>query len=307
MKKKHPLRFQDNLSGPHSASLLDKGSFITREFHTIPEEFIWHYHPEFELVVVLSGTGFSYAGDFVGEIAPGDLYLMGENIPHTWYGGKRKVNATHALMIHFRREIFGNILSKNRELRSIEELLDKAKRGIRIRNKPPSEIRQKIINLHELNPESPMRFALLLSILSDFAGSREHELLAHRVQTDDSEVRVKVRNVLTYINEHLREDISQQALARKLSISPSAFSHWFKKNVGLNFITYVNRLRIYLACLLLIETDKSVTEVALESGFVNLSHFHKQFRELKKTTPAQYQRSIARQKKEASETNPVRP
>ncbi len=59
----------------------------------------------------------------------------------------------------------------------------------------------------------------------------------------------------------------------------------------MSVIDYVNAMRIAYACELLTETAKSITEVAMESGFSTLSHFNRQFRKLQRTTPTRFRKS----------------
>ena len=44
----------------------------------------WHFHPEYELHLVVATTGRYFVGDFIGEFEPGNLVLTGPNLPHNW-------------------------------------------------------------------------------------------------------------------------------------------------------------------------------------------------------------------------------
>ena len=46
--------------------------------------FQWHHHPEFELTLTLNSRGERFIGDHVGSYEPGDLVLVGPNLPHSW-------------------------------------------------------------------------------------------------------------------------------------------------------------------------------------------------------------------------------
>ena len=60
---------------------------LWRELDTIP--FIWHYHPQFELTLTVNARGQRYIGDHLGDFEPGDLVLLGPNLPHTWAASER--------------------------------------------------------------------------------------------------------------------------------------------------------------------------------------------------------------------------
>src|SRR5436189_1970259 len=49
-------------------------------YHTVR----WHFHPEYELHLVVATTGRYFVGDFIGEFVPGNLVLTGPNLPHNW-------------------------------------------------------------------------------------------------------------------------------------------------------------------------------------------------------------------------------
>ena len=44
----------------------------------------WHFHPEFQITLVLKSTGYRLVGDNITPLAPGDLVLVGANLPHVW-------------------------------------------------------------------------------------------------------------------------------------------------------------------------------------------------------------------------------
>ena len=75
------------------------------------------------------------------------------------------------------------------------------------------------------------------------------------------------------------------------SLNPSYFSSIFKKEVGVSFSNYLNKIRIEQSKLLLKNTDSSIVEIALEVGFEDQSYFSKVFKNLTKMTPKQYRQN----------------
>lgn len=102
----------------------------------------------------------------------------------------------------------------------------------------------------------------------------------------------KIRPSVEYINEHFTEPITLETLAAVSHMSRTYFSTLFKKIMNVNVGAYVEKVRISRACLLLATTGLSVTEVALESGFSNLSSFNAAFKKAQGTTPAQYRKNL---------------
>jgi AraC family transcriptional regulator len=97
--------------------------------------------------------------------------------------------------------------------------------------------------------------------------------------------------VTDYIHEHLAEDLSLGELAGVLNMSPSHFKTLFREAVGMPVHQYVIRQRVDLAVSLLVSTNLSLTEIAMQSGFSNQSHLARFMRRLIGASPAQLRRT----------------
>lgn len=93
-----------------------------------------------------------------------------------------------------------------------------------------------------------------------------------------------------YMEEHFAEELSIEQLSAKAHMSPSGFAHQFKKKVGIPPLQYLIRCRIGRAQSLLISTSKSITEISMEVGYDNLSHFNNQFKRFVGISPQQYRK-----------------
>lgn len=98
----------------------------------------------------------------------------------------------------------------------------------------------------------------------------------------------KLKQTIEYIEEHLGEEISLEAVAKHLNMSQYYFCHLFKQSMGISPYQYVLRQRIEKAKQLLKQRKLTITNVALECGFANQTHFTKHFRKLTGTTPRAY-------------------
>ena len=95
-----------------------------------------------------------------------------------------------------------------------------------------------------------------------------------------------------YINEHFASDCSLKKLASIVNLSPNHLHAIFKESVGLTPYEYVLRKRVELAKKLIITGEKSMLDIALETGFCSQSHFSKVFKKQTGTTPAQFKKQI---------------
>lgn len=99
--------------------------------------------------------------------------------------------------------------------------------------------------------------------------------------------------VFEYVKAHYREDITAQAMAELCNVSYSYFSRLFRGAMQKTFREYLNYVRISEAEKLLLNTDLSVTEIALEVGFSTSSYFIEQFRYFKSIPPGQFRKQLA--------------
>jgi AraC family transcriptional activator of mar-sox-rob regulon len=102
----------------------------------------------------------------------------------------------------------------------------------------------------------------------------------------------KIAEIRAWIEASLDDDIGLDQAASRFGLSRSLLTREFRRHTGKSFVDYCNTRRVERAALTLVSGAKSITEVALESGFANLSHFHRQFKNHYGLTPASFRRQI---------------
>lgn len=93
---------------------------------------------------------------------------------------------------------------------------------------------------------------------------------------------------LSYMEAHLQENITLESAAGQLGFSASHFSRTFKKLTGINFVQYLNMIRVEQAAKQLKNTHKKITEICLDCGFTNIRTFNRVFKEVTGYTPTQF-------------------
>ena len=93
-----------------------------------------------------------------------------------------------------------------------------------------------------------------------------------------------------FIDKNFTENISVEDMSKIAHMSVSGFSHYFKKVFGLSPVQYLIRLKIGASQKLLIGTDKNITEISMELGYDNVTHFNNQFKKYVGTSPQNYRR-----------------
>jgi AraC-like DNA-binding protein len=100
--------------------------------------------------------------------------------------------------------------------------------------------------------------------------------------------RASIFRAIDYMEKHFQDPLSLTEVARSAFLSPSYFSHLFRKTTSTSFAHYLQQIRVREAKKLLRQTERNVTEIAFDSGFNNLSHFNRVFRKLVGANPTEY-------------------
>jgi AraC-like DNA-binding protein len=97
-----------------------------------------------------------------------------------------------------------------------------------------------------------------------------------------------MNQIYKYAIENFKNPVSVDHIAKELNMTGTSFCRFFKKRAAKSFIQYINEIRVGYACKLLLEENYSISEIAYESGFENISHFNKQVKKIKNVTPTQF-------------------
>ncbi len=100
------------------------------------------------------------------------------------------------------------------------------------------------------------------------------------------------RQMLSYIDNNISQDLSLERIAKALNIVPSYVSTIFSRNFNTSLNSYINKKRISIAKGLIHNTSKSITEIAFESGFSSIRSFNRRFKESVGMTPSQFRDSF---------------
>jgi len=108
--------------------------------------------------------------------------------------------------------------------------------------------------------------------------------LARRKSKDPDELLIE--KATTFMEQHVREALTRDSVARAVGLSPSHFSRLIREKKGRTFTDLLNQYRIERACKLLVRSTHTLAEIASETGFCDQSYFSKVFRRYKGLTPA---------------------
>lgn len=248
-------------------------------------DFPVHYHPEFELNLVLNAKGKRIIGDSIKEFKSPDLVLVGPNTTHAW---NSEAKNAHVITIQFNIDFMDNAFLSKKLMLPVKELLENARMGISFSNGLSQDMVDRILGLSEIRGiDSLFEF---LSLLYDLSISRHQTRLSsitYAEQFDTTKSR-RIKKVKEYLHNNLNNPIKIHDVAKLVNMSTSAFSHFFKKRTQRSFTEYLTEMRIGHAAKLLIESDKNISEICFESGFNNISNFNRTFKTQKRCTPKEF-------------------
>jgi AraC-like DNA-binding protein/mannose-6-phosphate isomerase-like protein (cupin superfamily) len=253
----------------------------------------WHFHPEYELLYVINGSGTRFVADSIEEFQSGDLTLIGSNLPHFWRSDEKYLNSEGKLrikyiVIQFPNDFLKEEITKYPEYNLIGELLERAARGIRFSLEFTKKVSRKIDRLSKLSGFK--RIVALQELLQILAKTKDYRLLAGELyQLDNHDFKsLRLNKVIQFLNTNYQHKIELKMIAEIANLHPAAFCRFFKENTGKSLSEYVNHMRISYACRLIIEGKLSISQISFESGFNNLSNFNRSFKKNTGFTPTNY-------------------
>lgn len=146
--------------------------------------------------------------------------------------------------------------------------------------------------LNELVNMEPGFYSVMkfLELLYELSQSSDYHLLATSAfaRTENVVDSRRVRRVKEYIDTNFREEIRLNTLAELASMTPTAFSRFFKLRTGKSIAEYIIDVRLGNASRLLADSTMAIIEVCYACGFNNISNFNRIFKKRKGCTPTEF-------------------
>jgi AraC-like DNA-binding protein len=250
-----------------------------------------HFHPVYEIVLILKGKGTRYIGDNIESFEPGDLVLLDGNLPHFWFSSNDPSveMCAESIVIQFGKQFVNDELLEIQEFRLVNDLLSIAGRGVKFDMSSYPPIFEKILEMPFVKGvEKISKLYCLLDILARHV--KYKPILSEGYFANHSLVDHRVKKVKQYCVNNFKEKITLQEAAEIAGMQKTSFCRYFKESTGQSFVGYLTELRLIYTAKLLQEDKLSVTQACFESGFCNISNFNRRFKEKYKTTPLKYRR-----------------
>lgn len=250
--------------------------------------FLWHYHPEYELVYVEADAGIRHVGTHISGYTHGDLVFIGSNLPHLNFDYRLRSDY-HQIVIQLRTDFLGAAINLAPELSLIHTLFKSAAYGVAFHGDTRTLVAQKLKQLNNLN--SFDQLLELIHIFQLLAGSNEYTILNKDETSKDFILKDKIRMgaIYEYIDAHYAQKPDVNIVAGKVNLTTPAFCRYFKRQTNITFTEFVNQYRIERAKNLLMQ-DKNITETCYAVGFESLSYFNKLFNKIVGENPSDFKK-----------------
>lgn len=250
-----------------------------------------HTHPEIQLTYVIKSSGMRFIGHNVNNFYPDEIYIIGPDIPHMFRNHQeyyRQKKTAHCFSVFFREESFGEMFAAVPELTKVKELIRMSALGIKMGPEYARVFKNEFLALKQLTGFK--RFQYFLNLLYKLSNSSGLEMISpsNLQQQENEEEGMRLNKIITYITQNFQEKITINEVAREANLSTSAFCRYFKLHTRKSFITFLNEFRIGIACKILLERDKNISEICYRTGFNNISNFNRQFKAATGFSPSQY-------------------
>ena len=262
-----------------------------------------HQHQYIQINYVTKGKGFHIVNDVPYRIEVGDVFVMPPFVPHKIVSSEDAA-AIEVMEIEFVPEFLNEQFSDISSARGLFDFSyislflvseDEVRSDVRFSGEDQKEINRIVQLLYQEYQEQRPLFehafkALLLQLLVIVSRSYSESLKNEEYTQIFMKHRRAIEETLSYTRAHYAEDLRIETVAKLALMSQSYFCYFFKLLVGKTFTQYLIEVRIEHAKEALAQTELSVTDVAINSGFNNVSHFIRTFKANVNLSPIQYRK-----------------
>jgi len=247
-----------------------------------------HQHQETQISLIKKGEGTFIIGDHVGEFHQGDIFVIGENLPHV-FNNDDIGGSVHMISLFFMKSSYGEHFFNFSEFEKLVPFFSASNLGFKIES-PQIDLVQLIEGIvYQSKLDRFISFIEILKAISNVSVSTLSSAI-HR-KTYGEEEGKRMRNIFEFTLQNFDETINLEQVADIANMTPNAFCRYFKQRTNKTYINFLLDIRIGNACKLLSKkTDLSIAEISYKSGFNNLTNFNRKFKSIKGITPSAFRK-----------------
>jgi len=241
-----------------------------------------HFHPEIEVIFVISGVLGVNVKDNYYELNNSDLIVLNSNNLHNI----ESINDSVICRIYISYKVLIEFINNGNYVfncNSVEDKLNSYKEA--------KDIMKRIIftYLGEQRKTECLRYGLVYELLDNLIENfqKDKDYFKYKNGKKESD---QLQYIINYVNLNFQNSIKLSELAKDMYTSTSTLSRFIKKQLGIYFADFVNQVRLNYAVKDLLETDKTITKISADCGFSNASVFNKIFQSVYNMSPTVYRK-----------------
>lgn len=255
-----------------------------------------HWHDEFEMIFIYEGQGIFSVNGFRNLCEKGDLILVPPGSIHSIEQNQNDsaeyFNIIFSLSLleeNPESHCFRNYLSQLSENDCMKNLFLKTESNVCKKLTPL--VRDLIDHRHEEYSGYEMMIkSRLYEILYILFNENLNDKKSSPQNQREKENALRLKKILSYTKENFSHKLTIQEISKVAALSESRFMAFFKQQTGSSYIQYLNDYRLETASEQLLQTRLTITEIALQNGFENISYFVRAFKQKYNCTPNQYRK-----------------
>ena len=296
---------------PHDNTFYQSNLFFTKEsnknvhcyFHASNRGWLFplnmHSHEFYEINLIVGGQGMHYINNQRLNINVGDVFILPPNCKHGYYE-ILNLEIFHILindefLSFYKKQFksmngFDSLFNIEPNLRS--QTINNA--FLHLSKEQFNEILNDIENLLQYSENNVyhhnIQSAMTFQLICKFCNFHQQAI----TKTQNSQAKNSYVPLIIFSIEFMKKNLSQKltndSIAKELSISPTSFKRHFKEIVKVPPMEYLTKLRIRQGKKLLRNTNESLINIALECGFFDTAHFFRQFKKYENISPSEYRK-----------------
>ncbi|WP_184545611.1 AraC family transcriptional regulator [Mucilaginibacter sp. FT3.2] len=280
---------QFTLPVPHDRSVIAEKVSLPHHYPYL------HRHKEIQITWIQKGEGTLIAGNNMHDYAPGDVFLLGANLPHVFksnpeYFTNDANKRIEAISIFFNPDGVLAPLFDLAELKLSKMFMQQHQQGFKIPHNEADKISQLMVTLKNASGTDQLaRFLDLLKGLSCIKSKLDPLSTYGNLPGITENEGIRIGNIYNFIMGHYSDQITLEDVAKVAFMTPESFCRYFKKHTGHTFISFLNEVRINEACKKLIAHKfENINTVAYKCGFKSITNFNRVFKFVIGSSPRDY-------------------
>ena len=262
-------------------------AFPAKIFVTQISRCAFHWHYDYEIILILKGTVTVYCGAEPTTLSAGDLFLFNTKAVH---GIQRTAEDNLILCLQFAPQLLESDMDLQQfyhhfYLSSTDDIY---KPQLPYQHFRTGMVKIALTNQKATETTALRTYSLLLSFIADIIDNVQFDIRRTALSQNEDTTNGFCNNILGYIDHNLQSQNLAQDLCRNFGMSEKSLYRYLKTTLGLSFKELYDIVRIEKACSLLQENKKSISIIWELCGFSSEVSFYRNFKKQMGVTPKEY-------------------